>query len=150
MMQKVEILTPQDSRAQLRMALDQRGGWVHERAGSGLPKIKQGWTDQGHSLTIHDSLKPYDQTKTELTWGGLVSSEKTPEKTPDKTPDKSLKTPEQILALMKAKPEITIQELALAIGKSTSAIERAISKLKTEQKLHRIGADKGGHWEIIE
>ncbi len=146
MMQKVEILTTQDSRAQLRMALDQRGGWVHERAGSGLPKIQQVWTDQGHGLNIHDSLTPYDQTITELTWGGLVSSEKTPEK----TPEKSLKTPEQIMALVKAKPEITIQELALAIGKSTSAIERAISKLKTEQKLHRIGADKGGHWEIIE
>jgi predicted HTH transcriptional regulator len=114
--------------------------------GSGLPKIQQGWTDQGHSLTIHDSLKPYDQTIAELTWGGLASSEKTPEK----TPEKSLKTPEKILALVKNRPEITIQELARDIGKSTSAIERALGKLKAEQKLRRIGADKGGHWEIIE
>jgi ATP-dependent DNA helicase RecG len=112
-------------------------------AGSGLPKIQQGW--QGHSLTIYDSLKPYDQTITELTWGGLSS-----EKTPEKTPEKTLKTTEHILVLVKAKPDITIQELALQIGKSNSAIERAISKLKTEQKLRRIGADKGGHWEIIE
>lgn len=115
------------------------------QANSALPKIQQGWTDQGHSLAIYDSLKPYDQTITELTWGGLSS-----EKTPEKTPEKTLKTTEHILVLVKAKPDITIQELALQIGKSNSAIERAISKLKTEQKLRRIGADKGGHWEIIE
>lgn len=52
-------------------------------AGSGLPKIQQGW--QGHSLTIYDSLKPYDQTITELTWGTL---EKTTQETTQKTTHK--------------------------------------------------------------
>ena len=118
-----------------------------ERAGSGLPKIQQGWTEQGHSLTIYDSITPYDQTITELIWGGLTSGS---EKTQEKTQEKILKTTEHILVLVKANPDLTIQELASLIGKSTSAIERAIGKLKTEQKLRRIGADKGGHWETIE
>lgn len=117
-------------------------------AGSGLRKIQHGWTEQGHSLVLYDSLTPYDQTVAELTWGALEkttqnSSEKTPEKTPEKTTT-------QILAYVKIDAYVTAGELATAIGKSTSAVERAIAKLKAQNKLRRIGPDKGGYWEIVE
>lgn len=39
-----------------------------ERAGSGLPKIKQGWTDKGHSLKLYDTNMPFNQTIIELNW----------------------------------------------------------------------------------
>lgn len=39
-----------------------------ERVGSGIPKIKQGWIDQGHSLNLYDSQTPYLQTVAELFW----------------------------------------------------------------------------------
>ena len=75
---------------------------------------------------------------------------KTPEKTQGKTPEKTPeKTPSLILGLLKTAPDATISELALQLGKSDSAIERAIRKLRTQGKLIRIGPAKGGHWQVI-
>ncbi len=44
---------------------------------------------------------------------------------------------------------MTIAELALAIGVSTRAIEKQISKLKSSKQLERIGGDKGGYWKVL-
>jgi len=44
---------------------------------------------------------------------------------------------------------ITIPKLAEIIGKSVSAIKKQIKKLQTENKIERIGPDKGGYWRVI-
>jgi ATP-dependent DNA helicase RecG len=59
----------------------------------------------------------------------------------------SVKTSVKILELMKANPEITRPELAKEVGKSIRSVERTIEKLKKENKIERIGADKGGYWQ---
>ncbi len=61
----------------------------------------------------------------------------------------SEKSSEKILNLMKNNNKITIKELAEKIGISTRAIEKNIENLKSDNKLKRIGSDKGGYWEII-
>jgi len=58
------------------------------------------------------------------------------------------KTPDAILWLLKEKPVLSIPELAEKMGKSTSAVERAVRKLRQAGRLKRIGPAKGGHWEI--
>lgn len=50
---------------------------------------------------------------------------------------------------MMEKPKITIPELSEKIGISTRSIEKAISKLKKDGLLKRIGSTKSGHWKII-
>lgn len=55
-----------------------------------------------------------------------------------------------MIQLIKANTQITIKELAEQLNLSTRAIEKIISKLKTENHIERIGSDKGGHWEVIE
>lgn len=68
---------------------------------------------------------------------------------PVKTPVKTLvKTPEQILVLLGGNPDLTLAEVAAAIGKSTSAVERAAAKLVKAGRLRYVGPRKGGHWEI--
>jgi len=62
-----------------------------------------------------------------------------------KTP---VKTPVKILQLLKEKPDLSLAELAVLLGKSVSAIERASAKLVKAGELRRIGPDKGGHWEV--
>jgi predicted HTH transcriptional regulator len=74
------------------------------------------------------------------------SSGKTPGKALGKTPGK---TPDAILWFLKEKPVLSIPELADKIGKSASAVERAVRKLRQAGRLKRIGPAKGGHWEII-
>jgi biotin operon repressor len=36
------------------------------------------------------------------------------------------------------------------LGKSESAIKRAVRSLRESGRLVRIGPDKGGHWQVIE
>jgi biotin operon repressor len=80
-------------------------------------------------------------------------------KTLGETPGKALgetlgetrgKTPGEILAALKSNPEAVVPEIAAHLGKSRSAIERAIRKLKSEGRLTRIGANKGGRWVVID
>jgi predicted HTH transcriptional regulator len=118
-----------------------------ERAGSGMAKIQQGWQHTGGKLALLDSVEPFDQTWLKMDFPSALGEtlQKTLEKTPEKRPDK---TPEKILILLKDRPEISIAEIAAHLGKSDSAIVRAIRKLKSQERLRRIGADKGGHWEV--
>lgn len=47
-------------------------------------------------------------------------------------------------------PELSIPQLAASLGKSQSAVERAIRKLREAGRLKRIGPDKGGHWQVLD
>jgi len=51
---------------------------------------------------------------------------------------------------MRTNPSITIAELATELGRSTTAIENQLAKLKTHQLIRRVGPDKGGYWEVLE
>ncbi len=66
--------------------------------------------------------------------------------TPVKTP---VKTPEEILSMLAAQPEMSLADVAAAIGKSVSAVERAAAKLVKEQKLRFVGPKRGGRWEVL-
>ncbi|MBK9229700.1 MAG: winged helix-turn-helix transcriptional regulator [Anaerolineae bacterium] len=59
-----------------------------------------------------------------------------------------MKTPERILLLLKENPHLAIADLAVSIEISESAVERAIRKLREQNRLRRIGPTKGGYWEI--
>ncbi len=59
-----------------------------------------------------------------------------------------LKTPEAIVTLLAANPELTRQQLADAIGKDLGTIGRALARLQQAGKIKRVGSDKTGHWEI--
>ncbi|MGB3918613.1 Fic family protein [Thiothrix litoralis] len=59
-----------------------------------------------------------------------------------------VKLAEQILLLLQQQPTITLAEVAETLGKSVSAIERAVAKLRKAGGLQRVGGSKGGYWEI--
>jgi ATP-dependent DNA helicase RecG len=87
------------------------------------------------------------KTRVEIT--GQTTQE-TPMKTPGKTLGKTpLKTPGKIIELLSTAPILSIPEIAQALAKSESAVERAIRKLRENNLLRRIGPDKGGHWEVL-
>lgn len=60
------------------------------------------------------------------------------------------KTPRDVLRLLRERPELSTPQLAENLGKSQSAIERAIKKLREAGLLVRVGPDKGGSWKVIE
>ncbi len=61
----------------------------------------------------------------------------------------SQKSSQKILNLMQENNTITTEELAQILGISRRAVAKQIAKLKEQNKLKRIGAAKGGYWQII-
>lgn len=56
---------------------------------------------------------------------------------------------EVVLGLLVKNPHLTVKELANKVGKTERTIERAMSVLKKENKIVRIGSDKTGYWQVI-
>ena len=50
---------------------------------------------------------------------------------------------------MKDNPYITTQEIADQIGIIRRGVAKHIKKLQEKGIIHRVGPDKGGHWEVI-
>ena len=61
----------------------------------------------------------------------------------------SQKSSQKILVLLKANPEMTIAELAMALVLTDRAIKKQLEKLKLSGQVRRVGPDKGGHWEVL-
>ena len=60
----------------------------------------------------------------------------------------SLKSNQKILALIKKNSKVTIREICDTTGLSESGVKKIIKKLKDEGTLVRVGALKGGYWEV--
>ena len=66
-----------------------------------------------------------------------------------KIPKTREKTREKILKLIKENPTISTMEMAQVLNLTFKGIEWQIKKLKDQGTLKRIGADKGGYWEVV-
>jgi len=60
----------------------------------------------------------------------------------------SLKSNQKILELIKKNSKVTIRDICDSTGLSESGVKKIIKKLKDEGVLVRVGALKGGHWEV--
>ena len=67
---------------------------------------------------------------------------------PDNTVLKPLQG--QLVALLKAHPQMTYEELAAGVGQTRKTVQRHLQQLKAKGLLRRIGGAKGGYWEVIE
>ena len=79
-----------------------------------------------------------EQEKPDTHQGSEKGSEKSSEKTRDR-----------IVREMKENPLITINELATMLSISDRAVSKHLKKLQHEGKIRRVGADRGGYWEVI-
>jgi ATP-dependent DNA helicase RecG len=109
--------------------------------GSGIKRALEDWpaidfTDDRDgclfTATVHRK-EPVASTESET--GSEKSSEKSSEK---------------ILTLLKVSPGVSAREIADMIGISQRAVEKHISRLRDENRIRRIGPDKGGHWEVVQ
>ncbi|MBU4077600.1 MAG: helix-turn-helix domain-containing protein [Euryarchaeota archaeon] len=55
-----------------------------------------------------------------------------------------------ILQLIKEKPAVSRKELSVELKINESAVQKHLGNLKKKGLLRRIGADRGGHWEVVE
>lgn len=59
------------------------------------------------------------------------------------------RTPDLILSLLERQPELTLAEVAQAIGRAQSTVERAVAKLQAGGRLRYLGPKKGGRWHVL-
>jgi ATP-dependent DNA helicase RecG len=62
----------------------------------------------------------------------------------------ALKTEDKILEIIKRDDKISYDDMADILEMSRRGIAKQIKKLQDEGRLHRVGPDKGGHWEVTE
>jgi ATP-dependent DNA helicase RecG len=55
---------------------------------------------------------------------------------------------EKILVIMQRNPKVSAKAIAEEIGFTIRGVEKAIRSLKTAGAIERIGAAKGGYWEV--
>jgi ATP-dependent DNA helicase RecG len=67
----------------------------------------------------------------------------------DSTQKSSQKSSQKILDLMRNNPNITLVELALSLNMTRRSIDKKIKILKEQEKIRRVGPDRGGHWEVL-
>ena len=80
-----------------------------------------------------------------------LAAEATTHKSSEKGSEKgSEKSSEKIMEMIRRDPEITISEMADAIGKSTRAVEKQLASLRKSGRVTREGPDKGGRWYVRE
>lgn len=98
------------------------------------------------STFIEFLLEAIQQSLQEAIDNQPVTNEKTRVEMQVKT---RVKTPEAILNLLEDNPSFSLAEVATQLGKATSTIERAVTKLQQEGLLVHEGAKKGGVWKVI-
>jgi ATP-dependent DNA helicase RecG len=78
---------------------------------------------------------------------GILGAEVSEKKPEGKT---AQKTAQKIMSLIRHKPEITRQELAIELGITDSGIKYHLKKMQAKGLIRRVGPDKGGHWEVVQ
>lgn len=71
------------------------------------------------------------------------------QKTTQKNCGENCGTVQIIIAAIKSNPSITQKKLVEITGLTRRGIEWQIKQLKEKGVIRRIGADKGGYWEIV-
>jgi len=107
------------------------------------------------TIPVHDGCNKSSETGSGTTpkssEKGLLGSEKSSEKaskSSEKSTTGSEKSSKKILDLIKNKPTISAAEIAMEIDMSARGVEKQIRKLREAGIIKRIGADRGGYWEI--
>ena len=59
------------------------------------------------------------------------------------------KTRDRLIELLVSHPHLTRVGLSAALGICPSAVQKHLTRLKLDNRVRRIGPDKGGHWEVV-
>jgi ATP-dependent DNA helicase RecG len=130
-----------------------------ERIGMGIQKMKEAMIATGLREPIFATdtfFRATFQRSPELALKkgilGPEGFEKKPQgETIQKTTRKTAqKTTQKIMNLIRHKPQITRQELAIELAMTDSGVKYHLKKMQVKGLIRRVGPDKGGHWEVVQ
>ena len=110
-----------------------------EKVGSGIGRIKKLIKERGLKVKF----------ETNEFFRIVFERPSTPQKTPQITPQKPTELEQKILDLIEKNSAISRAEIAIRLGLSEDTIKEYLAKIKEKGIIKRVGADRGGYWEII-
>lgn len=79
-----------------------------------------------------------------------VTTQETAQETTQETAQEAARqAPARIVACLRANPSLTRHELAAAVGLSPDGVKYQLARLKAAGRIRRVGATKGGRWEVV-
>ncbi len=124
-------------------------------AGEGTQKTDGGTqkTDGGTQKTDGGTQKTDGGTQktdegTQKTDGGTQKTDEGTQKTGAGTQKTGAGTQEKILQLLREAPNMSTTALASHLGTTRDGIRKVMEKLRSEGRLVRVGADRGGRWIV--
>lgn len=118
-----------------------------EKYGSGIHRVLDGFREYGVADPVWEQVSGGINVSVSLERGD-VSPQNTPQNTPQSVgDDKTLS--EKILAEIIKDPKITQKQIAGNLSVSFYTVKEYVRKLKENGRIHRIGPDKGGRWEVL-
>lgn len=109
-----------------------------ESLGSGIPRILKAY---GKECFV------FMENFTRIVLPIDASCLKTAQKTAQKT---TQKTAEKIMRFIRNNPSISRKQLSELCGISQDGIKWHLKNLQKENKIRRVGPDKGGRWEVVD
>jgi len=55
----------------------------------------------------------------------------------------------KIISMIISAPHITVADMAEVLGLTKRQCERIVSQLRNEDRIRRVGGNRGGHWEVV-
>ena len=120
-----------------------------ENAGYGIDKIESNWIEYNNTKPTY--ITEFDSTIVSLSLIEDVEKdvEKDVERDVEKDRNRDLSKNEQIIVReIEKDAKISAAKLSVVLGINTRNTQKTLDKLKTKGIIERIGADKGGYWEI--
>ncbi len=137
---------------------------ISEKTGRGVPKVVEKYGKEAYEFRENTIL-----VKIPFRWIHAVNNENAPDEVkkyrveenyPEKgessqkkfteNDESSQKSSQKITELIKNDKNVTTQKMADILGISRRAVAKQIARMQAENVIRRVGADKGGHWEIVE
>ncbi len=107
-------------------------------------KTEQKMEEKGSQTDQKPDQKPErNETETEK------KDKKKPKRNRAKT-EKKIEQKNKIVEILKQKPETSIKELSVIVNLHISSVKRRLDSLMKENRIKRIGADRGGLWQVLE
>jgi len=124
---------------------------IVEYLGSGIPRILKAYPREAYIFTANfiRTVFPMDAEALSLEAGVRAVGKKSKNGLAEGLVEGLVESQRKILKLIASNPRVSKKEMAEQIGISTTAVDKNIATLKQKKILRRVGANKGGYWEVV-
>ena len=141
-----KLITRSEARNRLLVDLLARTNFM-EKAGTGIKRVSDACISNGNRVDFDFSDSFWITMHTNmLDEKSNNDTDKVVDNDTDNDTDNRFR---RIIEIMKNHPKITTKKISESLNVSQITIKRDIEKLKTLNRLARIGSEKSGYWQII-